>query len=103
MAEIEFEHAHFATSPGGAAVCGVPLVHPFSVSTESTLVECKRCLARLATLDKPERSDCPRCLGLGKVDDRGSLLVGQPYFEAVECAACGGTGSGDLARADGAR
>lgn len=31
---------------------------------------------------------CTRCLGLGIVDDRGFVLVGQPYFSTQPCPEC---------------
>jgi hypothetical protein len=39
------------------------------------------------------RGDCPTCLGIGRLDDRGFQLVGQPYFDTQRCKACGGSGN----------
>lgn len=42
---------------------------------------------------KGDRGNCSRCLGIGRLDDRGFQLVGQPYFDTQACSACGGTGT----------
>lgn len=42
---------------------------------------------------EPARGNCSRCLGIGRLDDRGFQLVGQPYFDTQACGGCGGTGS----------
>ena len=36
--------------------------------------------------------DCEACGGVGKLDDRGFQLVGQPFFDTQPCKACSGTG-----------
>lgn len=33
---------------------------------------------------------CPKCNGIGRTDDRGFALSGQPHFSAVVCEACEG-------------
>jgi thymidylate synthase (FAD) len=72
----------------GHGDAGVPEAGIIEAARQSTQGSFRGWESRIAEPHEP----CGGCNGLGKVDDRGFKLVGQPFFDSKPCPKCGGDG-----------